>query len=59
MKNNIFMPDKIRVGYQKREGTYTGKLAYVIYYDEKGKLSNYSYEGETLGWSHDITPNAD
>ncbi len=38
MKNNIFMPDKIRVGSQNRDGTYTGKLAYVIYYDEKGKL---------------------
>lgn len=34
----MFIPDKINVGYQKRDGTYTGKLAYVTYIDEKGKL---------------------
>ena len=33
---SIFIPNKINVGYQNREGTYTGKLAYVIYYDERG-----------------------
>ena len=38
MKNNIFIPKKINVGYQKRTDTYTGKLAYIIYYDEKGNL---------------------
>ena len=38
MKNNIFIPKKINVGYQKETDTYTGKLAYIIYYDEKGKL---------------------
>ena len=38
MANNIFIPEKIKVGFQKREDTYTKKLAYVIYYDEKGKL---------------------
>ena len=38
MKSNIFIPKIINVGYQNRSGTYTGKLAYVIYYDEKGKL---------------------
>jgi hypothetical protein len=32
------IPSKIKVGYNKRTDTYTGKLAYVIYYDEKGKL---------------------
>lgn len=36
--SNIYIPNKINVGYQNRSGTYTGKLAYVIYYDEKGKL---------------------
>ena len=35
---NMFIPTKIRVGFQKREGTFTGKLAYIIYYDEKGKI---------------------
>lgn len=34
----LLIPDTIKVGYQERNGTYTGKLAYVIYYDEKGKL---------------------
>lgn len=38
MKNQLFIPSKIRVGYQERSGTYTGQLAYVIYYDEKNKL---------------------
>lgn len=38
MKSNIFIPKTINVGYQNRSDTYTGKLAYVIYYDEKGKL---------------------
>lgn len=38
MKNTIFVPKTIRVGYQNRTDTYTGKLAYVIYYDSKGKL---------------------
>lgn len=38
MNNKIFIPRKIKVGYQNRKDTYTGKLAYIIYYDEKGKL---------------------
>ena len=37
-KQQLFIPEKIRVGYQIRPGTYTGKLAYVIYYDLKGIL---------------------
>ena len=35
-KQQLFIPDKICVGKQKREGTYSGLLAYVIYYDKKG-----------------------
>jgi hypothetical protein len=34
----LFIPSKIKVGFQKREGTFTGKLAYIIYFDEKGVL---------------------
>lgn len=34
----LFIPEKINVGFQERQGTYTGKLAYIIYFDEKGKL---------------------
>ena len=36
--SQIFIPEKIRVGFQKRANTYTGKLGYVIYYDEKGNI---------------------
>lgn len=36
--NKMFIPQKIKVGYQNRTGTYTGKLAYVIYFDDKGIL---------------------
>jgi hypothetical protein len=32
------IPKKIKVGYQERKDTYTGKLAYVVYFDEKGVL---------------------
>lgn len=38
MKSTIFIPEKINVGYQKRSNTYTQKLAYIIYFDEKGVL---------------------
>lgn len=38
MKTNIFIPQKIKVGFQNRSDTYTKRLAYVIYYDQKGKL---------------------
>jgi hypothetical protein len=34
----ILVPKTIKVGYQERNDTYTNKLGYVIYYDEKGKL---------------------
>ena len=36
--SKIFIPAKIRVGFQSRKDTYTGKLAYIIYYDATGKL---------------------
>lgn len=38
MNSNIFLPKQINVGFQERSGTYTKKLAYIIYYDEKGNL---------------------
>lgn len=38
MAVNFFIPKQINVGFQKRQSTYTGKLAYIIYFDEKGKL---------------------
>jgi len=36
--DKLFIPTKLRVGYQKRDDTYTKRLAYVIYYDSTGKL---------------------
>jgi hypothetical protein len=38
MNTQLYIPDKIKVGYNKREDTYSKKLAYVIYYDQKGVL---------------------
>lgn len=38
MKSNIFIPKQINIGFQNRSDTYTKKLAYIIYFDEKGKL---------------------
>ena len=50
----IYIPTRIRVGYQNRNDTYTGKLAYVIYYDEEDKLRK---ERSWNSWrSKDIDP---
>lgn len=34
----LFIPNKIKVGFQDRKDTYSGRLAYIIYYDNKNKL---------------------
>lgn len=47
MAENIFIPKKISVGFQERSDTYTQKLAYVIYYDEKNVLRK---EKSWNGW---------
>lgn len=47
MNTQLFIPSRIKVGFQKRQDTYTGKLAYVIYYDKKGVLRK---ETSWLGW---------
>lgn len=47
MNSNIFIPKKINVGFQKRSDTYTQKLAYVIYFDQKGVLRK---ETSWNGW---------
>lgn len=54
MNTNIFVPTKINVGFQERKDTYTGKLAYVIYFDEKGKLRK---ETSWQGWRDENIPN--
>lgn len=38
MNSNLYIPERIRVGYQKRKGTYNDKLAYIVYWDNKKVL---------------------
>lgn len=47
MQSNLFIPKRIKVGFQEREETYTGKLAYIIYFDEKDKIRK---EKSWLSW---------
>lgn len=53
MKSNIFIPKTITVGFQNRSDTYTNKLAYIIYKDEKGKLRK---EASWNSWRDDKIP---
>lgn len=54
MKSNIFAPKKINAGFQNRSDTYTKKLSYVIYYDQKGVLRK---ERGWEGWRDKDIPN--
>lgn len=46
MNSQLFIADRIKVGFQKRSDTFTGQLAYVVYYDANGKLrKEKSWEG--------------
>jgi hypothetical protein len=47
MKSSIFIPEKLKVGQVTRQGTFTGKLAYVTYVDQKGVLRK---ESSWEGW---------
>jgi hypothetical protein len=38
MKTDLYIPTKIKIGFVNREDTFTQKLAYLIYYDEKNVL---------------------
>jgi hypothetical protein len=54
LNTNIFIPKKIKVGFQERSDTYTKKLAYIIYYDQANKLRK---ETSWQNWrSKDIEP---
>jgi len=54
MNNKLIIPNNIVVGYCKREDTYTGKLGFVVYKDEKGDLRQ---EKSWDGWrDHKINP---
>jgi len=49
-KTQLFIPDKCKVGLQLREGTYTGKLGYIIYHDGKVWRKETSWES----WRHKV-----
>jgi len=49
MNELMNIPKRINVGFQLRNDTYTGKLAYVIYWDSKGKLRK---ETSWENWRH-------
>lgn len=54
MQDHMNIPKQLHVGFQNRNDTYTGKLGYVIYTDEKGKRRK---EGSWEGWrSKSIDP---
>lgn len=56
MRTDIFLPKKLKVGFQNRNGTYTGKLAYIIYFDAKGVLRK---ENSWNSWRSDSIPPMD
>lgn len=53
MKNTIFIPKKIKIGFNPRTDTYTGKLGYVIYHDGKKWRKEDSWEGWRYHYSAD------
>ena len=46
MKDTLFIPQILNVGYQNRTDTYTGKLAYIVYTDQKGVIR------KETSWQH-------
>jgi hypothetical protein len=56
MAKKLFIPTKIRVGFQERRDTFTNKLAYVIYFDEKNKIRK---ETSWLSWCDSKIPYID
>lgn len=54
MLSNLYIPTKIKVGFQNRNDTYTGKLGFVTYMDQKGVVKQ---ENSWNGWRDSkITP---
>lgn len=45
--DKIYIPKRLNCGYNERSDTYSGKLAYIIYWDDKGKLRK---ENSWRGW---------
>ena len=50
MKSNIFIPKKIKIGFNERNDTYTGLLGYVIYHDGKTWRKENSWESWRFGY---------
>jgi hypothetical protein len=48
------IPKKVNAGFQNRKDTYSNKLAYVIYWDNTGKLRK---EVSWQGWRDKLIPN--
>lgn len=49
MQTTLFMPAKCKAGFQPRQDTFAGKLAYVIGFNEKNK--EYRKEVSWVGWA--------
>ena len=47
----LFIPEKMKVGFQNRDGTYNGKLAYIIYFYKKGVLRKEKLLHARLRWA--------
>lgn len=47
MNKRLNIPNKIKIGFQKRGGTYTGKLAYITYINTKNETAK---EKSWNGW---------
>lgn len=45
--NQLLIPETLKVGFQNRTDTYSGKLGYVVYFDQTGKLRK---EASWEGW---------
>lgn len=45
MSRDLYIPSKIKVGFQKRSDTFTGKLAYVTFYKNDALFRERSWEG--------------
>ncbi|NCQ51826.1 hypothetical protein GW796_08025 [archaeon] len=50
---NLYIPKKIKVGFQKRSDTFTGKLGFITYIDDKGLLRQ---ENSWNGWRDQSIP---
>lgn len=49
MNEKLYIPKKLNVGFQLRTDCYTGRLGYVIYWDDAGKLRK---ETSWENWRH-------